>query len=323
MEKQVNIKSGKWLVIVNPNAGSRKGEKDWPKIKELLNNKGFLFESVFTKNRNHAIKLTASMITEGYRKIIVIGGDGTMNEVVNGIFNQQACSPDDIVVGMISVGTGNDWGRMYKIPKKYKKAIKVIKKGHLFTQDVGYITYHDSEGQHERYFINVSGMGYDALVAQKANHMKDKGRGNSFSYLLNIFTGLYQYKYTHFQIELDGKKVFNGRVLSMNLGICKYNGGGLMQVPNAISDDGMLDVTVIKATSKFNIIKHVAKLYDGSFIKLKFVNTYRGKECRIISKPQGSVFLEADGESLGHSPLTFSVKQKALSFIIPEAESID
>ncbi len=128
MEKQINIESGKWLVIVNPNAGSRKGEKDWPKIKEILNSKGFSFEAVFTKNRNHAISLTASMITEGYRKIIVIGGDGTMNEVVNGIFIQQACSPDDIVVGIIPVGTGNDWGRMYKVPKKYKQAIKVIKK---------------------------------------------------------------------------------------------------------------------------------------------------------------------------------------------------
>ena len=320
MEKDTYNGSGKWLVVVNPNAGSRKGEKDWPKIKTHLKNQGFSFKSIFTENRNHAITITASMIKKGFRKIIVVGGDGTLNEVVNGIFLQQSCSPDEMIVGMIPVGTGNDWGRMYEVPKNYKKAIKVIKKGYSFTQDVGYVTYHDSEGEHARHFVNVSGMGYDALIAQKANRLKDKGKGNALSYLLHIFTGLYQYKYTAFQIELDGIEVFNGRVLSMNLGICKYNGGGLMQVPNAIPDDGQLDVTVIKATSKFNIVKNVAKLYDGSFIKLKFVNTYRGKECRIISRPQGSVYLEADGESLGHSPLNFSVKQKALTLIIPEPE---
>lgn len=317
MAKIKNSTSDKWLVVVNPNAGSRKGEKDWPKIEDLLKQKGFSFESFFTQNRNHAIKLTAQKITEGFRKVIVVGGDGTLNEVVNGVYLQEACKAEDIILAMIPVGTGNDWCRMYEIPKKYAKAIKVIRKGHLFTQDVGFIKYNDSDGEHERYFINVSGMGYDALVAQKTNKSKDKGRGSSFSYFLNIFTGLYQYKSTPFRIEVDGSEVYKGRVLSMNIGICKYNGGGMMQLPNAIPDDGLLDVTIIKGVSKLNIFKHVTKLYDGSLVKLKFVLTFRGKECRIISRPRGSAYLEADGESLGHSPLVFSVKQKALHFIIP------
>ena len=313
----------KWLVVVNPNAGTRKGEKDWPKIQELLSGQGFDCHTVFTKNRNHAIALTSSAIEEGYRNIIVVGGDGTLNEVVNGVFRQNVCAPADIAIGMIPVGTGNDWGRMYGLPKKYNKAIKVIKKNYLFTQDAGFVSYQDDEGSHERYFINVSGMGYDALVALKTNRMKDKGKGGTMSYILNIFTGLYQYENTHFDISVDGKDVFSGKVLSMNLGICKYNGGGLMQVPDAIPDDGLLDITVIKAISKFKIIKNVTKLYDGSITKLKFVNTYRGATCRIVSRPQGSVFLEADGESLGHSPLEFSVIPKALNFIIPEPETTE
>jgi len=237
--------------------------------------------------------------------------------VVNGIYHQQACQAADIILAMIPVGTGNDWCRMYDIPKKYAKAIKVISKGYLFTQDAGYVKYHDDDGEHERYFINVSGMGYDALVAQKTNKLKDRGKGSTFSYFLNIFTGLFQYKNTPFRVEVDGAEVYNGRVLSMNIGICKYNGGGMMPVPNAIPDDGLLDVTIIKGVSKLNIFKHVAKLYDGSFIKLKFVLTSRGKECSIVSRPRGSAYLEADGESLGHSPLVFSVKHKALQFIIP------
>ena len=312
-----------WLVVVNPNAGSRKGEKDWPRIADLLNKNGFECHTVFTESRQHAINITASAVDDGFRKIIVVGGDGTLNEVVNGIFLQKACLPAEVVTGMIPVGTGNDWGRMYGFPKKYKKAVAVIKAGHRFTQDAGHISFYDEHGKQERYFINVSGMGYDALVALKANRMKDKGQGGTFAYLLNIFTGLYQYQNSHFDIEVDGKEVFSGKVLSMNLGICRYNGGGLMQVPEAIPDDGLLDVTVIKAIPKFKIITNVAKLYSGSFIKLKYVNQYRGKSCRILSRPEGVVMLEADGESLGHSPLEFSVLHKAVTFIIPEIKKED
>jgi diacylglycerol kinase family enzyme len=212
---------------------------------------------------------------------------------------------------------------MYGIPRKYEQAIKLIKEGYLFNQDVGMVEYNDEEGKHDRYFVNVSGMGYDALVALKTNRMKDRGRGGTFSYLLNIFTGLFQYRNTHFDIEIDGKHVFSGKVLSMNLGICRYNGGGLMQVPSAIPDDGMLDVTVIKAISKLLIFKHIAKLYSGSFIKLRFVDQYRCKTCRIVSRPAGIVLLEADGESLGHSPLEFSVLGKELRFIIPSNYKTD
>lgn len=318
MDKKINPIQEKHLVLINPNAGNRKGQKDWPKIKKLLIGQGFVFETVFTKSRMHAIKLTSDKIQEGYRKIIVIGGDGTLNEVTNGIFLQEACVSSDVIVGFIPVGTGNDWGRTYSLPGKYADAIGIIKKGYLYWQDAGKVSYHNDKGEHLRYFINVSGMGYDALVARKTNRMKDKGRGSPLLYLYNIFAGLFQYKYTSYNIEVDGKEMFNGRVLSMNVGICKYNGGGLKQLPNAIPDDGLLDVTVIKATSKLNIFKHIGKLYDGTFIKLRFVETYRGKTCRIVSKPVGTVFMEADGESLGHTPLNFSVIQQALSLIIPE-----
>ena len=309
-----------WLVIVNPNAGNKKGKKDWPRIKDKLEKHGFNFQVVFTEKRNHAISLTARMIGEGYRKILVVGGDGTLNEVANGVFNQSDCVPEDILIGMVPVGTGNDWGRTYDIPKKYGKAIKVILKENTFVQDVGFVQYHDKDGEHERYFVNVSGMGYDALVAEKTNRMKDSGRGGTLAYFLNIFTGLFQYKYTPFKIIVDDKEVFSGRVLSMNIGICKYNGGGLMQLPAAIPDDGLIDVTIIKAISRLKIIRNVAKLYDGSFVKLSFVSTFRGKTCTVVSRPEGRVLLEADGETLGHSPLHFSIREKALRFIVPQKE---
>ena len=318
MSTEHNTEPDRWLVVVNPNAGSRKGEKDWPIIEKMLHTHGFIFDHFFTRRQEDAIEITASAIhNESYRKVMVVGGDGTLNEVVNGIYRQNKVSAGDIDVGMVPVGTGNDWCRMYNIPFSYEGAIQVIAEGNTFRQDVGFISFQDDEGGRERYFINVSGMGYDALVARKTNRMKEKGWGGPFTYFFNIFTSLFQYKYANFVIELDGREVFNGRVLSMNLGICKYNGGGLMQLPFAIPDDGELDVMVIKSTSRLNIVRHVSKLYDGSFVKLPFVETFRGKECLIRSLPEGAVHLEADGESLGHSPLHFSVLPKAINLFIP------
>src|SRR5690554_4197767 len=97
-----------WLVLVNPNAGIGKGKKDWGKISQLLDEQGFVYQAVFTERKLHAIELVIENITLGYRKIIVVGGDGTMNEVVNGVFSQQVVPTTAITLGMISIGTGND-----------------------------------------------------------------------------------------------------------------------------------------------------------------------------------------------------------------------
>jgi len=91
----------------------------------------------------------------------------------------------------------------------------------------------------------------------------------------------------------------------MNVGICKYNGGGMMQVPSAIPDDGLMDVTLIKKTSKWLVVRYARKLFDGSLVDLPMVETFRGENIRIRST--GKVFLETDGESLGHTPFTFEV----------------
>ena len=125
----------RWLVVVNPNAGKKRGEKDWPEISGLLAAAGIDFHHEFTSHRNHAVELTCEFISKGFRKIIVVGGDGTLNEVVNGIFRQDEVEPNDITLGMIMVGTGNDWGKMYNLKENYKDAIHIIREGNIFLQD--------------------------------------------------------------------------------------------------------------------------------------------------------------------------------------------
>lgn len=309
----MNVPEDKWLVIVNPNAGARKGARDWPRISQYLNEAGLQHICVLTEHRDHANRITMEFIGQGYRNIAVVGGDGTMNEVVNGIFMQQSVPASDITLGMIPVGTGNDWSRMFGIPFDYKGATEVLKKGKTFLQDAGKIQYFKKERSQVRYFMNIAGMGYDALVAKKANLSKEKGKGGPLSYFIFIFTGLLQYQFVDTVIEIDDRQVFKGEIFSMNVGICKYSGGGMIQVPFAIPDDGLFDITLIKKAPKWLVIRYANKLYDGTLVDLDFVSTFKGKSVRIRST--GKLYLEADGESLGNSPFVYEILPRSLKIV--------
>jgi YegS/Rv2252/BmrU family lipid kinase len=299
-----------WFVIVNPNAGKRKGEKDWLEIAALLTAAGIVFVSVFTEHRGHAVVLTRKYIENGYRNIIVVGGDGTLNEVVNGIFTQAHVPTENVRLAMIPVGTGNDWCRMFNIPGDYKQAIQLIIKNKIFIQDTGTIKYIAHEGiEKTRYFINMAGMGFDALVAKKTNKQKELGKGNPLSYVVNILSSLFLYTSTKVTIMLDNEKIVSD-IFSMSVGICQYNGGGMKQAPSALPDDGLFDMTLIKPIGKFKIIRNIIKLFDGSFTKLPEVSTFRSSKIIIHSEPP--MYMEADGESLGHTPFVFNILHQSL-----------
>lgn len=302
-----------WLVLVNPNAGTGKGEKDWKKISKLLTDNGFEYTSVFTERKFHAIEIVSEYIEKGYRKIVVVGGDGTMNEVVNGIFAQKKVLPSKISVGMISIGTGNDWVRTYNIPIDYKEAIKIIKKGNTLEQDAGIVEFHTDTGTETRYFVNMAGMGFDGLVAQKTNADKELGKSNPFLYLANLVSSLFSYSSSNIRITVDGRLV-KARVFSMSVGIGQYNGGGMMQAPDALPNDGLFDVTIIKHMTKLSIVANIRRLYDGSIRKVKQVELLTGKSVRVESDVP--IPLEVDGESLGFSPFEFNMIPRSIKVII-------
>ena len=214
---------------------------------------------------------------------------------------------------MIPVGTGNDWCRMFNIPNDYKHAVKLITQHKIFVQDTGTIKYISTEGDEKtRYFINMAGMGFDALVAKKTNRQKDLGKSNPLSYVVNILSSLFLYTSTKVTILLDNEKIASD-IFSMSVGICQYNGGGMKQAPQALPDDGLFDLTLIKPIGKFKIIRNIIKLFDGSFTRLPEVSTYRSSKIIIHSDPP--MYLEADGESLGHTPFVYNILPQTLNVV--------
>jgi YegS/Rv2252/BmrU family lipid kinase len=301
-----------FLFIVNPNAGHEKGKKDWGIITSLLSKYSIPYVARFTEARRHAILLANEGIKNGYRKIIVVGGDGTMNEVVNGSFAQKVCPASDISLGMITVGTGNDWGKMFGIPLDYEEAIRIIKESKVRLQDAGIVYYYHGTSRQKRYFINIAGLGFDAVVVKRTNIQKDKGHKGKALYFLNLLRSLLFYGHTHTTVEIDGMKIIND-VFTISIGIGKYSGGGMRQTPDAIPDDGLFDITIIKKIRKDEIIMSLKMLYDGTILQHPKIEGFKGKDILIDSDPL--IHLEADGESLGHSPIEFRIIPKSINII--------
>ncbi len=301
-----------WMVIVNPNAGRRKGEKDWQIISALLDGYGIPFKHYFTERKHHAVDLTINGIKEGFRKIIVVGGDGTMNEVINGVFTQEDCPTKEIILSMITVGTGNDWGRMFGIPLEYEDAVKLIVAGETYLQDAGVVYYYSGLEKKKRYFVNIAGLGFDALVAKRTNIQKDKGRSSKAVYMITLLKSLLSYSHTTTDIEIDGRRVKND-TFTVSLGIGRYSGGGMMQTPNALANDGLFDITIIKRMRKGEVIRSLKMLYDGSILSHPKVEGYTGKNIKIDSDPL--IHVETDGESLGHSPIEFQIIPSSIHII--------
>ncbi|MGC1391216.1 MAG: diacylglycerol kinase family protein [Bacteroidales bacterium] len=307
-----NSDQKEWLVIVNPNAGNRKGKKDWEKISNLLKNKNLPFSEKFTERKGHAIHFTIDGIAAGFRKIITVGGDGTLNEVVNGVFLSKVCPATDITLALIPVGTGNDWGRMFGIPLDYEKAINIISENKLMLHDAGLISYFDGSEKKERYFINIAGLGFESVVVKRTNYQKDKGRGGKLIYFYNLLMSLISYKNTKAEIIIDDEKI-SADVFSLNVGNGRYCGGGMRQTPRAIPDDGLLDVTIINGMGKFEIIRNLKILYDGTILRHPKIDGYKCKNIKVNSK--SVMYAEADGESLGQTPAEFSIIPDGLKIV--------
>jgi len=301
-----------WLIIVNPNAGNGKGKKDWNAISGFLRNEGIAFSVKFTERKGHAIQLCLDAISYGFRKIITVGGDGTLNEVVNGAFANTVCPTTDIVLSLIPVGTGNDWGRMFGIPLDYEKAVKIISNDKRLIHDIGHISFYIGSEKKNRYFINIAGLGFESVVVKKTNFQKDNGHGGKLIYFYNLLTSLLSYKNTKAEIIIDGK-VRQANVFSINVGNGRYCGGGMRQTPNALPYDGLLDATVINGMGKFEIIRNLKILYDGTILKHPKIEGYKCRDIKVSC--ESAMYVEADGESLGHTPAEFTIIPSAINIV--------
>lgn len=303
-----------WLVIVNPKAGSGKGLKDWPKISNQMYNAGLVFTCVFTEHKYHAIELTVQGVNRGFRNILAVGGDGTIHEVVNGLFIQKAVPTTEVSLAVIPTGTGNDWIRMYGISKTYSEAVKSLVQKRTVLQDVAKVEFFETRVAHTRYMANVAGLGFDAIVNLKYNMLKDKGKYGGRLYLESTLSTFLRHSSSKFSIMADGELFYEGLVFSGAVGIGRYNGGGMLQTPNAYVDDGLMDLTIIKHMSKFRVVKDFKHLFSGDIYSINKVLFKQCKSLEIRTEPETRI--EIDGEAVGASPFKFTLVPHSIKVVV-------
>lgn len=293
-----------WHLLLNPHAGGGKGAQDRKKIEALLQRSDIRYQLSLSNYPGHAIHLAKELVESGATHIIVAGGDGTLNEAVNGIFLAGGTATPHITLGMIPVGTGNDWTKTFGIPDHYRQAIDIILEHKTVLQDVGEIISVINGRTSLRYFVNIAGFGFDALVARKANILKFKGITGIRVYIQSLLSGYLRYRSRPVQIIIDGQ-VTEVSLFSASIGIGKFNGGGMMQVPEAHPLKGLFHITIIRKIGIWGILTNFKGLYSGKFIRDRRVSTHAGKE--VLIQAGFPVPGEADGETLGNGTFRIGI----------------
>lgn len=301
----------KWFVIVNPTSGNGAAKKNWiPIYNELLKQK-FVFEFSFTNYEKHAIKLIQKSIKKGFTKFISVGGDGTLHNIINGILSLKPLNISEICIGIIPIGTGNDWVKTYHIPKDYKKAIQILKKENTIKQDIGKITI--KETKEVIYFNNLAGIGFDGYVVYKVHKYKNLG---FLAYLTGALVSLTGYKKPTLKITFNNI-ILKEKTLMLLIGICKFCGGGMQLTKDSNPKDGLFDISYIRKFNLFNVLVNISNLFNGKITDHKLVNTYKTSNLRIEVLDSQNTYIQADGEIVGSGSFSVLLLEKAINFIIP------
>jgi diacylglycerol kinase (ATP) len=298
-------------IVVNPVAASGKVAKRWPRIARRLKERSIRFSHAITEAVGHATEITRQAIADGYRTIIANGGDGTLNEVLNGLVDGGVIDPS-VRLGVIPGGTGSDFVRTLGVPRDGERSLDCIEANHTRLVDVGEILFDSPESQHVRYFLNVAGLGFDGEVSEYCNR-NSKAAGGTVTYLKGLLVNLAAYRNKRVEVTLDDRS-FTQRVNSVVVCNGQYAGGGMHLGPGAQVDDGIFDVVIIGDVGKLEFIANLPRVYKGTHLTHPKVSWFRSKTIRVTS--QEPMYMQAEGELVGMAPAALRVIPQALRFLV-------
>jgi diacylglycerol kinase (ATP) len=287
--------------IVNPTAGFGRALKTWKRIEPLAASLGE-YGVKFTERVRHGEVLAREAAQEGYDRVVAVGGDGTLNEVGNGLMGTSAA------LAVIPTGTNNDWVLTVGIPKDTLEATRLVFAGRRAKCDVGLAVGY-------RHFFNIAGIGFDAEASQRVNDSLLKRFSPTLSTLGAIATTLFRFTGVSVQVQLDDQKLDIDKLLLMAVGITRYYGNGMKILPNAEIDDGLFEIVWAQDMGRGELISLVGKLYKAGHVGHPKVHFARGRQFTATSAQ--SVAFHLDGDVVGHLPVSFSIFPGALDIIRP------
>ena len=300
------------VFVVNPTAANGSTRRRWPEIAHRAAELGLAGEALFSERQGHAAELARTAAEGGARLVVAVGGDGTVNEVANGILAAGGDEPPELAV--IARGTGTDFVRHFRIPSGLDGAVGVALSGASMTIDAGRLTYRSWSGEDETaYFVNAASAGMSGAVAQRAN-ASSKALGGKVSFLwatLAVFAGWHA---SEMEIEVDDQRR-SGLMYDAIVANCRYLGGGMAMCPEARPDDGLLDVLMIGDITRRDLALTLPKVYRGTHLPHPKAEALRGR--RISVRSETPLPVELDGEQPGTTPAVFEIVPDALRLRVP------
>lgn len=316
-----------WFTVVNVYAASKTASGLWEKAEARLKEKGVVYHGNRTGRSGNAMEITYDACMAGYRKFVAVGGDGTVHDVLNGIAAyvesmkeySSGLTFDDFTLGVIPLGSGNDWIKSIGVPKDICAAVDLLADPKLGKQDVvrASVLDHMMRPMSDSYMVNVGGIGIDARVCVNVNAQKKAGKRGKILYVTSLLRAIRERKPAVAKVEVDGRTVFEGPYYSMAFGVGKYSGGGMRQTPAAVMDDGMVDLTIIPELPLKRIVREVWKLFTDSFLTVPELVSVKGKSV-VVTPAAGSSEepVEVDGEVIGKISARFDVLDTQINIVM-------
>ncbi len=300
-------------VVVNPVAGGCSVGRDWPGIRRRLNDVGLSFDYEFTKGTGHAIEIARQATDSGYRCLVVVGGDGTVNEVANGIL--RSTHSGNIILGIVSSGTAGSFARSLGIAQDKVGACSLLTGQGRALIDVGVVQCWSQGRPLERFFVNVADVGFGSAVTDAWKRLPNRF-GRSINHILRTVEGLrclmtHRNKLMKLHIGDEVEAILGCDVVVAN---GQYFGDGMQVAPHAKLDDGLLDVVIVGDVGRFELLKIWPTLYSGGHIGHPKIR--ERKTTTVTIESDEPLLVEADGDILGESPASFRVIPSALTVVV-------
>ena len=303
----------KIVFIVNPHAGNGSTGLNWPYIESLAKDRLGPFEVNMTKRPGDAVMFAKNAAAEKAKLLVCVGGDGTLNEVVNGIMMHEKSIRSDVTLGFIPNGTGCDFVRTVPIPQDIEQAVDLVVSGSVRSIDLGVLVFQDHQGCDRcRFFHNIASFGLGGEVAQRVNRTT-KALGPFVSFIWATLISVFLYGTKSIRILIDGSFEKEVSVWNVIVANGQYHGGGMWVAPDASVCDGLLHVTIIGDLTISEVLLNLSKLYNGRIYDIDKVITQTCKKVAAISDDK--VLLEVDGEQPGMLPIVVKTVPGALQII--------
>ena len=303
-------------VILNPVAGGGRLRRDWPEIGVMLKDAFGEIELRETQACGDGPTLAMDLAATGCGLVIAAGGDGTVNEVADGLI-KAAAEGHRAALGMIPCGTGTDFARGLGLPDSHEVAVRRIAQSKGRAVDAGRISFIDDNGAlASRHFINIASLGVSGAVARAVNADERKGRVSAQAlFYWRTVSEFIRYRFQDVRITIDDGDPVEARVALVVAANGPFFGGGMMVAPDAELDDGQFDIVILRAASKLGLIRDIQLLYGGRHRNHPAVTILRAR--KVMVEPAGTTNasdlpVETDGESPGRIPATFEILPSAI-----------